>query len=189
MVSSTKEVSSLVRFGLLGTCSGFFSPNSKRPRMVTIWFTLFSTTSFVVVVAAVLFSIFRYENLTSVSQASSISVFLFTQMTSFSLGRGTNFVSLHDEQLSAFLSTCCLCFFGEKHTAITEESCFCTVNEKYSDPFEETMVELTFCRYPMRHGALDGVGKVAAVPVGVLSARIAGEGVVELAGEGTKIAF
>jgi len=45
----------------------------------------------------------------------------------------------------------------------------------------------------MRHGALDGVGKVAAelaaVPAGVLSAGIAGEGagegVVELAGEGT----
>ena len=67
------------------------------------------------------------------------------------------------------------------------------MNEKYSDPFEETMVELTFCRYPMRHGALDGVGKVAAelaaelaaVPVGVLSAGIVGEAVVELAGEGT----
>ena len=137
--------------------------------MVTIWFTLFSATSFVVVVAAVLFSIFDLR----VSSVVNLS--------------------LHGEQLSVFLSTCCLCFFGEKHTAITEESCFCTVNEKYSDPFVETMLELTFCRYPMRHGALDGVGKVAAelaaelaaVPAGVLSAGIAGEGVVELVGEGT----
>ena len=132
--------------------------------MVTIWFTLISVTSLVVVMAGVSFSIFRNEKLTSVSRASSISVFLFTQITSLSLGWGTNFLSLHGEQLSALLSTCCLCFFGEKHTAFTEESCFCTVNEKYSDPFDEIMLELTFCRYPMRHGAeaVDGVGKVAA---------------------------
>ena len=45
---STKEVSSFVRFGPLGSYSGFFSPNSKWLRMVTIWFTLISATIFVV---------------------------------------------------------------------------------------------------------------------------------------------
>ena len=61
------------------------------------------------------------------------------------------------------------------------------MNEKYSDPFEDIMLELTFCRYPMRHGAevVDGVGEVAAELVAelaaVLSSGIAGERVVELA--------
>ena len=65
------------------------------------------------------------------------------------------------------------------------------MNEKYSDPFEDIMLELTFCRYPMRHGAevVDGVGEVEAEGaaelvaelVAVLSSAIAGEQVVELA--------
>ena len=59
------------------------------------------------------------------------------------------------------------------------------MNEKYSDPLEEIMFELSFCRYPMRHGAetIDSVGKGAAV----LSAGIAAERVVELAAEGTVV--
>ena len=64
------------------------------------------------------------------------------------------------------------------------------MNEKYSDPFEDIMLELTFCRYPMRHGAevVDGVGEVAAEGAAelvaelaaVLSSGIAGERVVEI---------
>ena len=47
--------------------------------------------------------------------------------------------------------------------------------KKYSDPFEEIMLELTFCRYPMRHGAetVDGVGKVAAEGAAELAAELA----------------
>ena len=82
--SSTKEICSFVRFGLLGTCSGTFSPNSRRSGMVTGWFTLLSAPSFVVDKAAVSFSIFLKEISTSVSCGSSICVFLFTQMTSCS---------------------------------------------------------------------------------------------------------
>ena len=69
------------------------------------------------------------------------------------------------------------------------------MNEKYSDPFEDIMLEVTFCRYPMRHGAevVDGVGEVAAEGAAelvaelvaelaaVLSPGIASERVVELA--------
>ena len=68
------------------------------------------------------------------------------------------------------------------------------MNGKYIDPFEEIIFEVTFCRYPMRHGAaaVDGVGKGAAEGavkvvtgvVAVLSAAIAAEQVVELGAEG-----
>ena len=53
------------------------------------------------------------------------------------------------------------------------------MNEKYSDPFEDIMLEFTFCRYPMRHGAevVDGVGEVAAEG----AAELVAERVVELA--------
>ena len=64
---STKEVSSFVRFGPLGSYSGFFSPSSKRLRMVTIWFTLISATIFVVVMGAVWF---HSEKLTFVHRQS-----------------------------------------------------------------------------------------------------------------------
>ena len=66
--------------------------------------------------------------------------------------------------------------------AFTEESCFCTVNEKYSDPFEEIMLELTFCRYPMRHVSevVDGVGEVATKGAAEGAAEVAPE----LAAEG-----
>ena len=67
------------------------------------------------------------------------------------------------------------------------------MNGKYIDPFEEIIFEVTFCRYPMRHGAeaVDGVGKGAAEGavkvvtevVAVLSAAIAAEQV-ELGAEG-----
>ena len=55
------------------------------------------------------------------------------------------------------------------------------------------MLELTFCRYPMRHGAetVDGVGKVAGDGVAelaaVLSAGISAERVVEQAAEGAVV--
>ena len=51
------------------------------------------------------------------------------------------------------------------------------------------MLELSFCRYPMRHGAetVDSVGKVAAEGEAVLSAGIAAERVVELAAEGAVV--
>ena len=67
--------------------------------------------------------------------------------------------------------------------AFTEESCFCTVNEKYSDPFEEIMLELTFCRYPMRHVSevVDGVGEVATEGAAEVVPELAAEGPAKVA--------
>ena len=55
------------------------------------------------------------------------------------------------------------------------------MNEKYSDPLEEIIMELTFCRYPMRHGAetVDGVCKVAAEGAAEQVVELAAEGAVE----------
>lgn len=52
---------------------------------------------------------------------------------------------------------------SEKDIAFTKESCFWTVNPKYSGPFREIFFLLTFCRYSMTHGdeVVGGVGEVS----------------------------
>lgn len=142
---STKEVSSFVRFGPLGSYSGFFSPNSKRLRMVTIWFTLISATIFVVVMAAVWF---HCEKLTFVHRQSPC--FYSPRWHLSCLDEGQFLWVCTVSRLQPCFELVCV-FFGEMHRALSEESCLCTMNEKYSDPFEQIILKLTFCRYPMRH--------------------------------------
>ena len=91
------------------------SSNSKRAWMVTIWFTLISATSFVVVMAAVSFSNFRNEKVTSVSSASSISVFLFTQMTNLSVCMVRSFQP-------CFQIVACVFFFLAKSTQLSPKN-------------------------------------------------------------------
>ena len=67
---------------------------------------------------------------------------------------------------------------GKNHIASTEESCFWTVNVKYSDPLEEIVFLLTFWRYPIRHGdkVVGGVGDVAVEISPELATETAAEG-------------
>ena len=60
---------------------------------------------------------------------------------------------MYCSRLSSLLSLCV--FFGAKQSALIARSFSCTTNEKYSDPFEDILVGLTFWRYPIRVGTED----------------------------------